>query len=277
MERRARALATAALLGLAGAWLPLAGASPVNNNANVANKVPTVYSNSMPASVSPTAGSTSNVWVEVVFEDGNGHNDISGATVTIYESDNSTVHVAAGSATKTGGSGKRATYNYTFAMDYDDAAGTYYVRAAGTDREGDVATAYISFDYGTLAALSIDVGSVTLNPGGDEASELQPGEDSRSSPASATITNSGNTQLDLQFSGTDLDGPDGASIPIANVLYSRSSDMSGETAFSGSAQTDAGFNLARSGSKSAYFAVQVPEGIPAGSYTGTVTLAAIAG
>ncbi|HEV8358978.1 MAG TPA: hypothetical protein VGR28_00840 [Candidatus Thermoplasmatota archaeon] len=277
MQRRALAMAMAGLVGLAGALLPLAAGAPINNNANVANKAPTLYSDAIPSSASPTSGTTTSMWVEVTFEDGNGHNDLDGATVTVYQSDNSTVEVPSGSATKTGGSGKRGTYNYSFDMDYDDAAGTYYVRATASDRASASATAYLSFTYGSLAALSLSVSSVTLNPAGDENAELQPGEDSRSDPASVTISNAGNAPLDLQFSGTDLTGPGGATIPVASILYSRSSDMSSETAFGATAQTDTGFNLATDGSKSAYFAVTIPEGVPAGSYAGTITLAAVAG
>jgi hypothetical protein len=273
-DRVALAVGLALLVLGAAMALPLAAATPANVVVN--NHAPSVTSVDLPASVAPTSGSTTSVTVNSTIRDGNGYNDINSVTVTVYKPDNSTVHVAASAATQASGNGKDASYTYSFTMDYSDDPGTYYVKVAGADRGAATAVGWSSFTLQSLAAMSLDVGSISFGDG----SEIAPGSDTDGAPATVTVTNQGNTQMDLQFSGTALSNATlGTSIGAGNVWYSRASDMSGATAFSGSAQTDTGFNLAKGAgqTKSAYISVHVPSGTRAGTYTGTLTLAAVAG
>ncbi|MEA3166086.1 MAG: hypothetical protein QOJ26_955, partial [Thermoplasmata archaeon] len=90
--------------------------------------------------------------------------------------------------------------------------------------------------------------------------------------------NYGNMQMDAQVSGTALTlGSD--SIPVSAMAYSLASDLTGSAALSGSAATLSSFDLGSgsSSSKSIYFQLTPPTGLPAGTYTGTLTVAAISG
>lgn len=268
--RQALILGAVALL-LAGPWAP-ALAAP--SQANVGNRIPTVVSMTVPANVSPTSGTTTSVTVTPVFDDRNGHNDFNGVTLTVYKADNITVHVASAAATKTGGSGRQATYSYAFAMNHYDDPGTYYVRATATDRASASVLGYTSFAFGSLAAVSLGGSTITLGSGA-----VSPGASTNSTPATVTVTNSGNTAIDLQHTVSALtNSTNSTTIAIGNMFYSKSSDMSGSVAMAGSATTDTAFNLAKgSGStKNVYISIVVPNGTRAGTYTGTITLAAVA-
>lgn len=264
-------LAVALGLFLAAPWVP-ALAAP--SQANVNNRSPTVVSMSVSGTVNPTSGTTTSVPVTVVFEDRNGHNDMNSVTMTVYKSDNTTVHVASAAATKTSGSGRQGTYSYTFTMAHHDDPGTYYVRATASDRAPASVVGYTSFTFTSLAAVSLSTSTITLGSGA-----INPGASTNSTPATVTITNSGNIAIDLQHSvGALTNSTNSTTIAAANVFYSRNSTMSASTAMAGTAATDTGFTLAKgSGStKNVYFSVFVPTGTRAGTYTATITLAAVA-
>lgn len=269
--------AALALLFLASVVaVPLTHAAPAQ--ANVANKTPAHQSSTMASTVTPNSGTTRLVGVDFVCRDSNGHNDVNSLTVTVYKPDNSTVHVSAGSGTKTSGSGRDATYNYTWNMNHYDPAGTYFVKSVCADRGAASITVWASYTFSSLSALSLNVSTVSMNS--TSGGQVSPGANTNSTPAVVQVTNAGNTQMDLQFSGTDLTNSTlSTSITIGNVWYSPNSNMASGTAFTTSAQTDTGFNLAAgAGSvKNAYFSIVVPSGTRAAKYTGSLTIAAVAG
>lgn len=270
---RARVAVCVLLLAAAAMALP---AQSVPTVAGVNNKAPSVATVTMASSVEPTAGTTTSVTVTVKVDDPNGHNDVSGVTVRIYQPDNSTVHVADGSGAKTQGVQKRATYEYTFTMGYSDDPGTYYVSVIATDVAGASDTAWRTFMYQSLAALSVSASSLTLNPGESAGNEVQPGENTKGDPADVTITNAGNSAVDLEYSGTALSNGSGDTIAASSVKLGLASDMATEYALGTSAATLTSFDLAKGGSRTVYFDVYVPDGTPAGQYSSTITLAAVA-
>lgn len=228
--------------------------------------------------VNPSAGSSKTVQVTVTVDDPNGHNDIDTVEVTIYEPDNATVEVATATASKQTGNGKRATYKYSFNMDYFDEPGTYHVKAVVTDRDGSTDTAWAEFEWTELAALSLTTSTVSLNPNGSSSESVEPGSDTHATNTTVTIENHGNVQVDLQYEGTDLTDGSGNSIAVSNVHWSEFLDLDPENAFAATSQTNATFDLAPGdgASKDVYLAIHVPN-VPAGTYTGTLTLTAVKG
>lgn len=273
-----------------GAVATHAGNHP-GSQGNVNQQAPTVAAPNGPDEdgstpgnqVVPSAGGQKGVTLTITVSDSNGHNDIDTVTVTVYEPDNSTVEVGQGSASKTSGNGAQATYEYTFNMDYwdDPATGssTYSVKAVATDRDGLSDTGWYEFNYEELAALSMDTSMVYLNPDGSSGTAVSPGGSTHSNPSSVTISNDGNVQIDLQYSGTDLtNATNGESIGVSNVHWDTNSSFPWENSFSTSTQTNTTFDLAKgsSSTKTVYLNIHVPN-VPEAEYTGTLTMAAVKG
>lgn len=227
--------------------------------------------------VQPTAGSTRAVSVQSTIQDDNGHNDIDSVAVTVYESDQTTVHISPAAASKSSGNGRNAVYSITIDMAFHDPPGTYHVKIEATDRDGQTDTSWGQFTYEELAGVDPGTETVSLNPDGDSNTAISPGDDTRDNPSQVTITNSGNVPIDVDLSGTDLDNADSsASIAVGNIVYSDSNTFTTETALSTTATTYS-LNLSPGASSSAtiYFAADIPEGTPADTYQGTMTLSAV--
>ena len=259
----------------------LAAAAPtaasVGASAGVANKAPVVEGVSVPATVTPTAGSTTSVTATATVSDNNGANDLLAVTIQVLKADNS-VYLAAGAATLATSAGKTSTWTRTFAMSYHDDPGAYKVVVVATDKQaatGDNAAAPQTFTYATLAALSLGAASIslgTIDPGA--ASAIQ----------SLGVQNQGNVRIDVQVSGTPLTLADpAATLPVGSLRYAKASDMSGGIALTGAPATMSAFDLAKGplASQSLYWQLSVPDGgsqyVPPGSYTGNLTIAAVAG
>ena len=270
--------AATALFGL----LLLASPSSVGLG-NIAPTITTVTLSS--SSLTPTAGTTTSFTVTVVAADLNGFADIGSGvpgavTVGILKPDGSTVHVVQSAATFSSGSGFSVTYTKTLTMNYYDAAAlltsTYKVKVVVTDSQGATADnllALATFNYAQLAALNAPA---SVNDG----SSISPG--TSGSIATMAISNYGNIQIDVQISGTAP--ANGANtIPVGSVKYSLNSDMSSSTALTGSTATLSSFDLAggAGASKNLYWQLTIPSGstqyVPAGTYTSTLTVTAVAG
>lgn len=274
-------LVLVALLSAAG----LAPAVPTNAQAkNSAPETPVIdiaANDADPATpgvqVSPAAGASRAVTVTFTVDDDNGHNDLKNCKVTVKKGDGAG-HRAQAAATKTAGNGKRASCGHSFTMSSYDAPGTYTIEATAEDRDSATSSSSLSFTYQSLAAQST-AATMTVSGG----SSVEPGTNTTSSPASITVSNTGNVVIDLQFSGTNLAGPGGASIPVGAVRFSLASDatsLRAGTPLSGSAYTLASFDLApgTSSSKATYFAVFLDKqsNLPAGTYAGSMTVTAVA-
>ena len=267
----------ALLAGLALA--PAAGA--VDLGAGITNVAPVILSISLSGltsgTLTPSSGTTASVTATVVATDTNGFTDITGVTVGIIKPDGSTIHVSQGAASFSSGSLLSATYTKTLNMNFYDAAAlttsTYKVKAIATDDgllTGVNALSMATFNYAQLVAVnapsSLDLGS-SLTPG------------VAGSITSLSLQNYGNMQMDAQVSGTALTLDVDNSIPVSAMDYGLNSGLSDAADLSGSAATLSSFNLASgsSSSKSIYFQLTPPEGLAPGTYTGTLTVAAISG
>lgn len=270
-QRLVLLVALLAPLGL----LPLAASVP--SSAAVLNKVPDIQSVSVAATVTPTAGGTTSVAATIVASDNNGANDLLGVTLQVLKPDSS-VHTAAGAATLVSSSGKSATWTRTFTMAFHDDPGTYKLVAVVTDKQsatGDNVAAPQTFAYATLAALSLGAGTLGLG-------SIEPG--AASTVQAIGVQNHGNVRIDVQVNGTALSlASPAASLPVGSLKYSGASDMSGAAALSATPATLGAFDLAKgpSSSQSLYWRLDVPDGdaqyVPPGTYTGDLTIGAVAG
>jgi hypothetical protein len=270
---------TAGLLLLAVALAP--AASAVDVTASIGNVAPVVVSITLSGltagALSPTAGTTSTLTATVVASDTNGATDITGITVGIIKPDGSTVHVAQAAATLSGTNGLLATFTKTLTMNYYDApatgGSTYKVKATATDSGLLTDTNILSmatFGYNQLVALNAPATfALSANAGGS------------SSATALTVNNYGNMQIDTQVSGTDLTGS-GATLSVGDIAYSLTSGMASPAALTGSAATLSSYNLAPASgaAKDLYFQLTPTTpagGLPAGDYTGTLTVTAVSG
>lgn len=291
-SRRRFAAGLVALTLVATALLPVAVLATHAGNhpglkGNVLNKAPAVTKSDLTANdddgaagvqVQPTSGTTHSVEVTVDVADPNGHRDVSSTKVSVYEPDNTTVHVTEAAATKSSGTQKTATYTYSFDMDYWHAPGTYHVKVLATDWLGATDTAWTTFEYQELSALSASPSTATFDDG-DNDGNLDPGATTHSTPVNMSLENTGNVEVDLSFSGTDLSSSGSDTIGVSNIHLDADQDndfATNEWQLSGTSQTVTGFNLARSTDGTAasnyiLWAVHVPNIAP-GEYTGSMTL-----
>lgn len=278
VRARVRRFAMPALGLIFLALLGVPASQSVDVGGGITNVAPTLSSVTIGASFDPTAGTTTSIPVTIIVSDANGCNDISSVTGTVYLNDGTTVHIASASATRTACVALLATYSYAPNMQFYDAAATYKVKVLATDAAGatvDNTVSLASFTYNTLTA--VNLASATLAFG-----SLAPGASGTGQTES--VQNYGNVQIDAQISGTDLTlTSPSATIGVANVKWSLSSDMSSSTAMSTTAATISSFDLAKgaSSSKSIYVQLVAPSGsaqyVPAGTYSGTVTVTAVSG
>lgn len=227
--------------------------------------------------VQPTAGSDRSVSLSSTVADDNGHNDIAGVSVTVYAPDNTTQHIATFPASKASGTGKQAVFNALFDMSHHDPPGTYYVKVEATDRDGQTSISWTEFIFEELSAITVAESTVTLNPDGNSESVITPGNDTRETPSIVAFTNAGNVPINAELSGTDLTNIDAsATLPVSSIVYSQSDTFDPETALSEAAEILT-LNLSPGASSSVniYFAIDIPLGLPADTYNGTMTLSAI--
>lgn len=295
MERRWLVWLVVAGFLLAPAALATHAGNHPGSRGNVAQKPPQAQAADVSADdddagrpgvqVTPTSGTTRTVDISVDADDGNGHNDFTSAKVTVYKPDGTTVHNAIQNqaATKSNGNGKTATWTHSFDMNYYDAPGNYTVEITVTDRDGSTDTSTTTFEYDSLAALSTNTSTVTFDDGSGGA--LTPGTNTHANPENVSIENAGNILVDLSFSGTDLADGSGNTIPVNHTHLDTDQDnnfSTNEYQLSTSTQTDTTFDLAPSTDGTAatdyvLFAIHTPSPLPAGTYTGTVTLEAVSG
>jgi hypothetical protein len=163
-------------------------------------------------------------------------------------------------------------------MNFYDAAAlltsTYKVKVVATDKaslSADNLAAPALFNYNSLVALAT---ASTLNVG---SGGVAPG--AGGPIASLSIQNQGNARIDVQVSGTALTFGSN-SIPVGDLSFGTASDLAGSTVLSGTPATLSSFDLAAGAASSRALYVQLtttPEGLPAGTYAGTLTVTALSG
>jgi hypothetical protein len=279
MPLEALRLQAAVLLVAAASLAALAPADAQTVTTSLVNINPTITSVGVDdATPDPTAGGTTDVVVTVVAADDNGYLDVTSVTVGLLEP-GSTVFAAQAAATRQSGSGLSATFTKTFSLQYYDPADTYTVKVVIHDllNLASVTNTGTTFVYSSLVAMSAP-SSLSLG------SNLNPGD--TGTAQSFLVTNTGNAAMDIQVSGTQLThATETAHLAVGAIKYSLASNMASPGTLTGSAAALTSFSLAKgsSSTKNLYFQVVVPsvaasvDGyLPAGTYTGTLTVTAVA-
>ena len=253
------------------------GAASVGAGAGVNNKAPAIDGVSVPATVTPVAGGSVPVLVTATVSDGNGANDLLTVTIQVLKADNS-AYLAAGPATLASATGKVATWTRSFSMAFHDDPGTYKIVVVATDKQAataDNAAAPQTFAYATLAALNLGASSIDLGT-------LDPG--AASAVKTLAVQNHGNVRIDVQVNGTALTlASPAASLPVGSLKYGKAVDMSDAAALSATPTAMPAFDLAKGALSlgTLYWQLSVPDGaaqyVPPGSYTGDLTVSAVAG
>lgn len=267
----------------------------------VGNAAPTVSSVSINGgtNITLTANATQTVQVNATISDSNGCADLTGgsSTILLYRSGytssscNTTQNnqycykATAFTVTSTCQGGTTINTTTTFELYYfadaTDASSSYSGQNwLATVIQRDAADA-ISFadssgvEVNTLTAINVTTSSVNYGT-------LSANTDTGSTNQIATTTNAGNSSTTLQLSAlsTLTSGPN--SIPTSSQKYATSSFTysSGGTALSATPTTVSGFLLTKPTSTSnvqaaTFWGLQVPNGTPTGTYTGTNVFSAL--
>jgi hypothetical protein len=265
----------------------------------VGNATPSVTAVAIsPSTITLTENATTSITITATITDGNGCDSVfaSGSIVaTLYRSGvaatssctandnncyrNITLSEVANSCTggvDTSGDAS-GTVHIWYHAEATDASSTYpsenwVAMVKATDFEVASSTASSTAELNSLYALnvtaSISYGTLAANA------------DTGASNQVATTTNTGNYKLDIEFSGTDMTGPD--TIVAAQQKYSSTSVTYASLAYSLSTSATARqINLIKATASSTpsnqatYWGIAIPSGKPAGAYTGTNTFTAI--
>jgi hypothetical protein len=303
MERNSISIFVKSYLGAALFAVVFAGgahlvfADGASTAVTVGNAAPSVTSVAIvPSTITLTENATTSVTVTATITDGNGCDTVftSGSIVaTLYRSgvgascsadDNNcyvNITMADTGGTCTGGVDTSGDASGTVAIwyhaDATDASSTYptetwVVDVKATDSESASSTASSTAELNSLYALDItaSISYGTLAADGDTGATNQ----------IATTTNTGNYKLDIEFSGTDMTGPD--TIVAAQQKYSTTTATYASLAYTLSTSATARqVNLVKATASSTpsqqatYWGIAIPSGKPAGAYTGTNTFTAI--
>ncbi len=257
---------------------------------NTAPEVDNVQLNSQ-SSISLTEGGTEPVSATADVSDAQGCNTITGVIAKIYRSgvsggkdctpDNDNNCYSVASCTETSCSGTDATYscaiNMQFHADPTDGSAEYwraYIEATDGELTGFNYSPADAPDVITLQALNV---TATIGYGG-----LDPGQNTGSTNQETTVTNTGNSAIDIRLYGTDMTWS-GNIIDAANQEYSLSGFTygAGTDLKEGPSYDDVNADLPKpiqSPSNSSdifYWGIGVPSLTPAGPYQGTNTFEAI--
>ena len=267
----------------------LAFATDVTSQATVTNQAPSVGSLTITGAtggIDLSAGSTAAVDCNATITDSNGYNDVASANAVIWANTTTeggeadyTGHYANASCTLSGGSGTTVNARCTFYLQFYANETDWTCKVYAVDNASQSASNNSTVAVNQLVAL--DLASATLNFG----AALAPGTGQGTSNKTETVTNYGNTQIDIRVNGTVMSHASlVASIAVGNLYYDITSNaMESETALSAVATTVSSFNLAKgaASTKDSWWDLHVPAGsaqwVPAGTYSGTITVSAIAG
>lgn len=263
----------------------------------VGNATPSVTAVAIsPSTITLTENATTSITITATITDGNGCDTVfaSGSIVaTLYRSgvgsscsvdDNNcyrNITMVESAASCTGGVDTSGDASGTVAVWYHaeatDASSTYpsetwVADVKAIDFENASSTSSSTAELNSLYALnvtaSISYGTLAANA------------DTGAANQSATTTNTGNYKLDIEFSGTDMTGPD--TIVAAQQKYSSTSVTYASLAYNlSTSPTSRQINLVKATASSTpsvqgtYWGIAIPSGKPAGSYTGTNTFTAI--
>jgi hypothetical protein len=267
----------------------------------VGNAVPSVTAVAIaPSTITLTENATTTITITATITDGNGCDTVfaSGSIVaTLYRSgvaatsscsanDNNcyrNITLSEVGNTCSGGIDTSGDASGTVSMWYHaeatDASSTYpsenwVAMVKAIDFENASSTASSTAELNSLYALNVtaSISYGTLAANADTGAVNQ----------SATTTNTGNYKLDIEFSGTDMTDGGVNTIVASQQKYSSTSVTYASLAYNLSTSATARqINLIKATASSTpsvqgtYWGIAIPDGKPAGSYTGTNTFTAI--
>ena len=279
-----------------GSLLDTYSVIPQITASGASNSLPTasgVSIDSGAASVTLTENTTKNVVCAGTVTDTNGYTDISHVGAFLYRtgvgtstaSDENNLYRRYGDSEciPSGGAGNSETYTCTFPVQYyadPTDAGSPYAADNWTCElhpADAVATGTPAIDTVEMASLLALNVTASINFG-----TLNANTDSGSTNQQTTITNTGNRDMDPELSGSAMTDGGSGSIPASQQKYADAAFTysSGGTALSTS---PTGVNLVLPQRTTTeitdilYWGLGVPNGSPAGSYTGSNTFTATAG
>ena len=223
--------------------------------------------------INPYPGSAKTVTVTVVVSDPSGYGDINTVNITDINPDPAhgdvspvTLVYQSGS-----GSGTTATYNTTFVMQFYDAPTEYTVTVVAEDTGGLSGTNSSKFNYTSCTAMSLDSGTIAFGSIDPGENNTVAGDMDMGTTGSPTVQNIGNVEIDMKITGTNMTSggdtlsKDHIDAQVAALGYS---GLGLERCF------DVNMAAGTSSLENVDFRLNVPYGIPAGSYTGYVSLTA---
>jgi hypothetical protein len=221
--------------------------------------------------INPYPGGAKTVTVSAVVSDPNGFGDISSVNITDINPDPADGDPSPVTLVFQSGSVNTATYNGTFVMQFYDAPTEYTVTVTAKDKNGSSGTDSSTFNYTSCTAMSLDSGTIafgSINPG---ENNTVTGDTNMTTTGSPTVRNTGNVEIDVNITGSDMASggdtitKDQMDAQVDSLGYS---DLGVPRCF------DANMTAGASSLENVDFRLNVPYGIPAGSYNGSVTLTA---
>ncbi len=165
-------------------------------------------------------------------------------------------------------------YKIGFNMSYHQAAGNYTVTITATDKSGFSANRSAAFEYASLIAIEIDAQSLQFAAMPGTFSEAI-GDYDEATAANTTISNIGNSEIDIQLSGTNLSSGGGV-IDASNIQYTFNGDYNNSLAGTLSyAKQTKQVAIGAASRQPLSFRLNVPTATAPGNYTGTITLMAV--
>ena len=223
--------------------------------------------------INPYPGGAKTLTVSVVVSDPNGFGDISTVNITNIAPDPAhgdpspvTLVYQSGS-----GSGTSATYNGTFDMQFYDQPVEYTVTVTAKDTGGLSGTDSSTFNYTSCTAMSLDAATIAFGSIDPGENNTVAGDGDMGTNESPTVRNTGNVEIDVSITGEDMTS--GGDMITKDQMDARV-DALGYLNLSVARCFDANMAAGASSLEKVDFRLNVPYGIPAGSYTGSVTLTA---
>lgn len=266
-----------ALLLVGGVALVPSGGS-VTIVADLVNVAPVITSVSLVSGVAggatPTAGGTASIGVTVVVTDTNGASNIDTIQMFVLKPDGSTLQTF--SVTNPPDSTGLLTATYTaraVTVPFYAAPGAgYKVRAQAVDGNGALSSLVLApatsaaFTVNTVVGIgaptSIDLGGAGLTPG--VAGSIEP----------MTITNTGNVVLDVSLSSAGLSSG-GDDIPASAIDVGLDSGLSDAADLDADRELESDVPTGAASTDTVYLRLTPPEGLPAGTYSGSLTATAV--
>ena len=221
--------------------------------------------------VDPNPGGAKTVTVSVIVSDSNGYGDISTVNITDIAPDPAHGDASPVTLVFQSGSGTTATYNGTFDMQFYDAPTEYTVTVTAKDTNGSSGTDSSTFNYTSCNAMSLDSGTIAFGSIDPGENNTVSGDVDMNTTGSPTVRNIGNIVIDVNITGSDMTS---VGDTITKDQMDAQVDTLGYSNLSVARCFDANMAANESSLKNVDFRLNVPYGIPAGSYNGSITLTA---